>query len=177
MYEQLGKQRSSSSSSSSNCYYKWRVLSLTNAHLSASVVTSHFHRHVHLMPWSFSLINNWEVFGIKGVKVTRDRDPRKGRQGGQLHRTLHCYRPDHFCITMDSDESHFNVSILVSGKLSHETIKCTFRASVSGTFLQIYYNRILHWRGTRSLSPRSCPPTLSASSERFIGINKTVEAT
>ena len=45
----------------------------------------------------------------------------------------------------------------------------TLRASpLSGTFLQTRPELVTPlWRGTRSLSPRSCPLTLSAPSDRF----------
>ena len=41
----------------------------------------------------------------------------------------------------------------------------TLRASLSGTFLQILPELVTPLKG-HSLSPRSCPPTLSAPSER-----------
>ena len=42
----------------------------------------------------------------------------------------------------------------------------TLRASLSGTFLQTLPDLVTPLKG-RSLSPRSCPPTRSAPSERF----------
>ena len=46
------------------------------------------------------------------------------------------------------------------------TLRCTFLASLSGTFLQTLPELVTPLKG-HSLSPRSCPPTRSAPSERF----------
>ena len=43
---------------------------------------------------------------------------------------------------------------------------CTLRAPLSGTFLQTLPDLVTPLKG-HSLSPRSCPPTRSAPSERF----------
>ena len=43
---------------------------------------------------------------------------------------------------------------------------CTLRASLSGTFLQTLPDLVTPLKG-HSLSPRSCPATRSAPSERF----------
>ena len=51
----------------------------------------------------------------------------------------------------------------------------TPRVSLSGTFLQTLPELVTPLKG-HSLSPRSCPPRLSAPSEGF-GTNKTTEAT
>ena len=45
-------------------------------------------------------------------------------------------------------------------------VKSTLRASLSGTFLQTLPDLVTLLKG-HSLSPRSCPPTQSAPSERF----------
>ena len=47
-----------------------------------------------------------------------------------------------------------------------ETIRHTLRASLSGTFLPTLPDLVTPLKG-HSLSPRSCPPTRSAPSERF----------
>ena len=47
-----------------------------------------------------------------------------------------------------------------------ETIRHTLRASLSGTFLQTLPDLVKPLKG-HSWSPRSCPPTRSAPSERF----------
>ena len=36
--------------------------------------------------------------------------------------TLHCHQQNNSCIKMGSDESHFNVSLAVSDKVSHKTV-------------------------------------------------------
>ena len=50
--------------------------------------------------------------------------------------------------------------------LTYHTHPTTLRASLSGTFLQILPDLVTPLKG-HSLSPRSCPPTRSAHSERF----------
>ena len=55
------------------------------------------------------------------------------------------------------------------GSHSHKTLDTaqpTLRALLSGTFLQTLPDLVTPLRG-HSLSPRSCPPTRSAPSERF----------
>ena len=44
-----------------------------------------------------------------------DRDPRRWGKGDN---TLHCHHQNDSCIKMDSDESHFNVSLIVKDKLT-----------------------------------------------------------
>ena len=41
-----------------------------------------------------------------------------GGEDGRLYLTLHCYHLNDFCIKMGSDESHFNVSLTVRGKVT-----------------------------------------------------------
>ena len=45
-------------------------------------------------------------------------DGRKGR----LYLTLRCHHQNDSCIKMDSDESHFNVSVAGSDGQSHKTV-------------------------------------------------------
>ena len=40
---------------------------------------------------------------------------RRGGGGGKLYPTLHCHHHSDSCITMGSDECHFNVSLIVRG--------------------------------------------------------------
>ena len=61
---------------------------------------------------------------------------------------------------------------------TRHSYRYTLRASLSGTFLHTCQNWLRHCRGTLSLSPRGCPPTLSAPSERFgYHYGKTLEET
>ena len=64
-------------------------------------------------------------------------------------------------------------------KLQHQLVSVeegpTFRAPLSDTFLQTLPELVTPLKG-HSLSPRNCPPTRSAPSQRF-GTNKTVEET
>ena len=43
-----------------------------------------------------------------------------GEEGEYIYLSLHCHHQNDFCIKMDSDESHFNVS-LIEGQ-SHKTV-------------------------------------------------------
>ena len=40
-------------------------------------------------------------------------------QESELFLTLHCHHHSDFCITKGNDENHFNVSVIVKGKVSH----------------------------------------------------------
>ena len=43
----------------------------------------------------------------------------KGRVGkGRLYLTLHCHHMNDFCIKMGSNDSHFNVSLIVRGNVT-----------------------------------------------------------
>ena len=44
-----------------------------------------------------------------------------GGGGGIIYISLHCRHQNDFCIKMGSDESHFNVSLIVEGQ-SHKTV-------------------------------------------------------
>ena len=58
------------------------------------------------------------------------------------------------------------LSVLISLTLSVDVKQHTLRASLSGTFLQTLPDLVSPLKG-HSLSPRSCPATRSAPSERF----------
>ena len=62
-------------------------------------------------------------------------------------------------VTLQSQPGYTPVSVDVS-------IGATFRASLSGTFLQTLPDLVKPLKG-HNLSPRICPPTRSAPSERF----------
>ena len=65
-------------------------------------------------------------------------------------------------------------ALFISAQLSTDAVRATqkvwelitLRASLSGTFLQTLPDLVRPLKG-HSLSPRSCPPTRSAPSERF----------
>ena len=42
-----------------------------------------------------------------------------------LYLSLHCYHPNDFCIKMDSDESHFNVALIVRDKATRQCPQTT----------------------------------------------------
>ena len=59
-----------------------------------------------------------------------------GRGGGQevwrgrgkreiIYRSLHCHHQNDSCITMGSDGSHFNVSLIVRGKVTRQSPQTT----------------------------------------------------
>ena len=44
-----------------------------------------------------------------------------GERGSEvIYLSLHCHRQNDFCITMGSDESHFNVSLIVRDKVTRQ---------------------------------------------------------
>ena len=44
---------------------------------------------------------------------------------GYIYLSLHCHHQNDSCVKKSSDESHFNVSLTVRGKLSHKTVSKT----------------------------------------------------
>ena len=40
--------------------------------------------------------------------------------------SLHCHHQNDFCIKVGSDESHFNVSLIVRDKFSHKTVSTDY---------------------------------------------------
>ena len=45
-----------------------------------------------------------------------------GGGGENIYLSLHCHHQNDFCIKMDSDESHFNVSLTASEKSRNKTV-------------------------------------------------------
>ena len=41
-----------------------------------------------------------------------------GKRGKTIYLSLHCHHQNDFCIKMGSDESHFNVSLIVRDKVT-----------------------------------------------------------
>ena len=44
---------------------------------------------------------------------------------GRLYLSLHCHRQNNFCIKMGSDESHFNVSLIMRDKVTRQCSQIT----------------------------------------------------
>ena len=51
--------------------------------------------------------------------------PEGGKRGGRLYLTLHCHRQNDSGIQMSSDESHFNVSLIVRDKVTRQCPQIT----------------------------------------------------
>ena len=51
--------------------------------------------------------------------------PGGGRRGGGLYLTLYCHRQNDSCIQMGSDDSHFNVSLIVRDKVTRQCPQIT----------------------------------------------------
>ena len=43
-----------------------------------------------------------------------------GEDGEYIYLSLHCHHQNDFCIKMGSDESHFNVSLIVRDKVTRQ---------------------------------------------------------
>ena len=64
----------------------------------------------------------------EAIRLIRDREKggkgygsgRRGGGGGILYLTLHCHHQNDSCIKMSSDESHFNVSLIVRDKVTRQ---------------------------------------------------------
>ena len=48
-----------------------------------------------------------------------------GRGGGIIYLSLHCHHQNDLCIKMGSDESHFNVSLIVRDKVTRQCPQTT----------------------------------------------------
>ena len=81
-----------------------------------------------------------------------------------IYLSLNCHHQNDSCIKMGSDESHFNVSLIVRDKVTRQCPQTTTfskrKESRSGIEPRSYCLLVTLLRG-HSLSPRSCPPTLS----------------
>ena len=53
-----------------------------------------------------------------GEKGGREGGMWGGRGGGIIYLSLHCHHQNDFCIKVASDESHFNVSLIVRDKVT-----------------------------------------------------------
>ena len=58
-------------------------------------------------------------------KYIGDRDPRRCGKMETLHLTLHRHHQNDFCIKMVSDESHFNISLIVRDKVTRQRPQTT----------------------------------------------------
>ena len=57
------------------------------------------------------------------MRLIRDGENGRGYRGGgrgrfSIYISLHCHHQNDFCIKLGSDESHFNVSLTVRGKVT-----------------------------------------------------------
>ena len=57
-----------------------------------------------------------------------------GGEGDYIHLSLHCHLQEHSCIEMGSDESHFNVSLILRDRVKRQRPQTT-------TFLKRKENR------------------------------------
>ena len=49
-----------------------------------------------------------------------------GGGGGIIYLSLHCYHQNDFCIKVGSNESHFNVSLIVRDKVARQRPQTNF---------------------------------------------------
>ena len=64
------------------------------------------------------------------IRLIRDEQKGVWRWGEReiIYLSLHCHHQNHSCIKMDSDESHFNVSVGSDGQ-SHKTVSTNHNLS------------------------------------------------
>ena len=69
----------------------------------------------------------WSDAELCPKKYIGDRDPRRWGKRETLHLTLHHHHHHHndFCIKMVSDESHFNISLIVRDKVTRQCPQTT----------------------------------------------------
>ena len=65
---------------------------------------------------NIKLIRDWEHWG-KGVRRWGKRE--------SIYLSLHCHHQNDSCIQMGSDESHFNVSLIVRDKVTRQRPQTT----------------------------------------------------
>ena len=58
------------------------------------------------------------------IRLIRDGE-RGGRGGDHICLSLHCHHQNDSCIKMGSDESHFNVSLIVRDKVTRQSPQTT----------------------------------------------------
>ena len=52
-----------------------------------------------------------------------------GEEGDYIYLSLRCHHQDDSCIKMGSDESHFNVSLIVRDKVTNKTVSTDYNFS------------------------------------------------
>ena len=55
-----------------------------------------------------------------------------GEEGDYIYLSLRCHHQDDSCIKMGSDESHFNVSLIVRDKVTNKTVSTEHNFEVKG---------------------------------------------
>ena len=73
---------------------------------------------------------SWCLTSIETVRLIRDgkkggRGYGGGGRGRLLYLSLHCHHQNDSCIKMGSDESHFNVSLIVRDKVTRQCPETT----------------------------------------------------
>ena len=64
-----------------------------------------------------------------------------GGQGG-YNLSIHCHHQNDSCVKMGSDESHFNVSLIVRDKVTRQCPQTTFEGSTcGGVYVPCIYTR------------------------------------
>ena len=60
------------------------------------------------------------------TRLIRDRKKGEGgMEGMTIYLSLHCHHQNDSCIKLGSDESHFNVSLIVRGKVTRQCPQIT----------------------------------------------------
>ena len=80
-----------------------------------------------MMRWDFMSSDVgiwWWAGGRRGGRVWRWAAGWGGGGGEIIYLSLHCHNQNDFCIKMDSDESHFNVSVGSDGQ-THKTVSAS----------------------------------------------------
>ena len=59
------------------------------------------------------------------IRLIRDREKGVWREREIIYLLLHCHHQNDFCIKVGSDESHFNVSLIVRDKVTRQCPQTT----------------------------------------------------
>jgi len=70
-----------------------------------------------LLPWCFT--------STETIRLIREGGYGGGRRGRIIYLSLHCHHQNDPCIKMGSDESHFNVSLIVRDKVTRQCPQTT----------------------------------------------------
>ena len=132
---------------------------LTTCNVWHEGLPDHFRPYQNTWAPHYAAARDW--LKSKGVSALTDRSGvvyRRvcacvGRGRGTLYLTLHCHHQNDFCTKTDSNESHFNVPLTVSGKVTTQYPQLTTFEEKGDRALQARSNQVLLLTGLANTLP------------------------